>query len=262
MAAKKKSAGKNQPKARAELPKMSPADVRPPPIPVYHLLGEARALDKIAHKYGKELRRVGIASSLLASLSERTDLLSHLQGELALVRKSRRSKQEIAQEADAIELRRDMIADGRYALRDDADAQATLDHVQEGEGLDDLVQDLRDMAAFHTQHKAVLSKIGVKAEARAKAARALAEALGETLAGRRTGDVEEKTALDLRNRASTSLVGAMREIRAAGIYALRKDPDLVGRFRGTYFAKHRAGKKPAPAKAVPANGQPSTGNAS
>jgi hypothetical protein len=56
----------------------------------------------------------------------------------------KRSAAEVALELQALELRADMVADGRFALRSDADAQAILDRIQEGEGLDDLIQDPPD----------------------------------------------------------------------------------------------------------------------
>lgn len=228
--------------------------VSPPQIPVYHLLGEARALEKVVAKHAAELRRVGVESALIQSVGARADLLSDAQGELALVGKSKRTKAERLLEQTSIELRRDMIADGRYALRDDADAQATLTHVQEGEGLDDLVQDLRDMSGFHRRYASALAKVGVDAAAKSKKATELAGALGDSLAGRRTSDAEERSAFDLRNRAATYLTLAMRELRDAGAYAFRATPEIAARFRGTYVALHRGRKKTAPAP------QPSAGN--
>ncbi len=259
--AKKNSTGKGADAHRKAILALPAASVSPPQIPVYHLLGEARALEKVATKYAAELRRVGVDKPLIESVAARSDALSNAQGELALVRKSKRTKTELQLEQASIELRRDMIADGRYALRDDADAQATLTHVQEGEGLDDLVQDLRDMSGFHRQYASALAKVGVNAAAKAKKATELAGALSDALAGRRTGGVDERAAIDLRNRAATYLTTAMREIREAGAYAFRATPEIASRFRGTYVAHHRPRKKsPAPTtKPAAGNGQATAG---
>ena len=139
--------------------------------------------------------------------------------------------------------------DGRFALRANPDAQAALDHIQEGTGLDDLVQDLRDLIAFLTRYKAALTAIGAKPDAKKAQAAKLADALGDNVASRRTGDRNESAALDMRDRAATYLLEAMREIRAAGTYAFRKRPEICARFRGTYDVTKRARAKSKRTKA-------------
>jgi hypothetical protein len=224
-------------------------DVSPPPIPAANLIAEGHALAKVATKYAEALRKVGLDAKLARSLADRAELLASAQSDLAITRANRRTKREVALEAEAIAARRDMVADGRYALRNDAEAQAALDRVQEGEGLDDLIQDLRDLATFHRTHARALAKIGVKGAGKATRAEELAAELSAAVSARRAGNEEESAALDLRNRAATYLVLAMREVREAGAYAFRSKPDVAARFRGAYAAQHRS-------RSTKPNGQP------
>ena len=52
-------------------------------------------------------------------------------------------------------------------------ARKPPDHIQEGEGLDDLVQDLRDVTTFARRYKTELSKVA-KPEEKAKRATSIA----------------------------------------------------------------------------------------
>ncbi|AKU96870.1 hypothetical protein AKJ09_03534 [Labilithrix luteola] len=218
--------------------------VKTPPIPVEHLVSEGHALARVANKYEKELRRVGVDAKLIASIETRATALAEAQSELALARGRKRTASEIEVEQRGIALRSEMVADGRFALRDDEDAQASLNRIQEGEGLDDLVQDLRDLSAFAKKYEKALAKIGVKVDRKVKDAQKLAASLEEQVVGRRVGDVDEHSAVELRDRAATYLLEAVREIRAAGAYVFRTAPEIAARFRGAYDAQRRAHRTP------------------
>jgi hypothetical protein len=241
--AKKKTSSKGPKSAldrlRAELAKIE--SPQPPPIPVDRLVGEAKLLAKAAEKRLAGLKKVGLDAKLVSGLEDRASALADAQAELTLARGAKRTKAEVALERDAIALRSQMVADGRYALRDDEDAQAALDAIQEGEGLDDLVQDLRALATFQTEHAAALSKIGVKAKGNAASANKVADGLEALVLARRSGDDQASAeARDLRDRAATHLFHAMSEVRAAGTYAFRDDPAAVQKFRSAYRATKRA----------------------
>jgi len=123
----------------------------------------------------------------------------------------------------------------RKALRathhQDPDAQAVLDRIQEGIGLDDLIQDLRALAVFFRQNVPALERIGAKPDSKRQQAEKTAGELEGLLAGRRAGDRDEAAAIDLRNRAAVHLQDAVAEIRATGAYVFRRQPRKAVKFR-------------------------------
>ena len=62
-----------------------------------------------------------------------------------------------------------------------------------------------------------------------------------------SGHDEESVALGLRNRAASYLWDCMSEIRAAGVFAFRNEPEVLPLFRSAYRAKHRGARGAAPA---------------
>ncbi len=254
-----KSARSPLDRLRAELLKI--AEPTAPSIPVDRLVAEAKLLARAADKRLPALKKVGLDPKLVASLEERAAALSEAQSALTLQRGAQRTKAEIALEKDAVALRSQMVADGRYALRDDDDAQGVLDAIQEGEGLDDLVQDLRELSSFAAANKAALAKVGVKANENAARATKLAAGLETLVLARRDGDnAESHDARDLRDRAATHLAHAVSEIRAAGTYAFRTDESAAQKFRSAYAA-HRRARARGRAKTVTngAGGKPAKG---
>lgn len=229
---------------RGELQAIAAGEVKPPPIPADRLFGEAAALADTAARHADELASAGLDRALVKGLAVRAQAFSEAQAHLLNVRGLKRSEAEVALEERGVELRADLVAAGRFALRDNADAQKVLDLVQEGEGLDDLVQDLKTLAVFVDKHRDALARIGVEPPAAAARARKIASELGAHLAGRRAVDGDEAAALDMRNRASTYLWAAMVEVRAAGAYVFRKDPRVLARFRSAYNAQHRPKRRP------------------
>jgi hypothetical protein len=204
------------------------------------LVGEALALSVTARRYAARLNCAGCPAALIDGLGPRAHALAEAQAELSALRGRKRSEAEVALEAVATELRGEMIADGRFALRNDPGAQKILDDIQEGEGLEALIQDLKDVAAFSEKYADTLHKIRIDPVAKAARARKIAGELGDYVAARRSGDTEEAAALDLRNRAATHLLVAVNEVRATGDYVFRKSPRIVVRFRSDRSAERRA----------------------
>lgn len=158
-----------------------------------------------------------------------------------------------------MELRADLIADGRFALRSDVEAQAVLDRIQEGDGLDDLIQDLRALSAFARQHEDALARIGAQPDVRTKLAEKIATELEQHLAGRRAGDRDEEAALDFRNRAATHLAEVMREIRATGAYVFRELREQILRGEPPTFPKADGPDgKATPIPQMPKQGTPAS----
>ncbi len=229
---------------RAELEAIDAGEVKPPPIPADRLVGEGLALAETAARYEDELAAVGVGRALVGGLAARAQALAEAQARLLNLRGLKRSEAEVALEERAVELRADLVAAGRFALRGDANAQKVLDLVQEGEGLDDLVQDLKTLAAFADKHRDALARVGLEPAVAGARARKLAAELEGHVAARRAVDGDEVSALELRDRAATHLWAAMAEVRAAGAYAFRKNPRALARFRSAYNAQHRAKRRP------------------
>jgi hypothetical protein len=220
--------------------------VKPPSIPVDRLLGEARALAKVASAQATALAKVGVGKSVVASLTPRIDALADAQTSLVMSRGKSRTKEEIAFEKEATELRSDMVADGRFALRDNPDAQSALDAIQEGDGLDDLVQDLKDLGGFFTKYASALGKVASDHAKKKARATVLAKSLESLVTDRRASDAQGTVEKDLRDRCATLLEETMSEVRSAGVYAFRKNPETQVKFRSSYTARKRQKKTTAP----------------
>lgn len=134
-----------------------------------------------------------------------------------------------------------MPSAGRVATRNDDLAQSSLDRISEGSGFDDLVQDLKELHAFAGKYHDQLVAIKIDVDALTQRALVLAGKFEQHLAHRRATTDAERAATDLRNRAATHLYEAMAEIRAAGAFAFRNDPNIRPLFRSAYRRLHRGG---------------------
>ncbi|MEO7111809.1 MAG: hypothetical protein ABI183_15310 [Polyangiaceae bacterium] len=258
---KKKSAAASRTTADAVLAQakaLAAADVRVPSIPVDRLIGEARALEKVATAQANVLVQVGVEKSLIAALGPRAAALTEAQATLVVARGKVRTKPEIALEKEGVSLRSDMVADGRYALRSDDNAQATLNYIQEGEGLDDLVQDLKDLTAFFTKYERELGRVVSDRTKKRTRASQVAASLEAMVAERRAADAQGGAEKDLRDRYATLLEQAMSEVRAAGVYVFRKQPDVQAKFRSSYTAAKRTKRGKSAPTTTPATSAAAT----
>jgi hypothetical protein len=222
------------------LAKISSDEVAAPHIPVDRLIGEAKALAKVATTYLDALLKVGIARALVTTLEDRANALAEAQSEFISGRGASRGDEENALEAKGYKLRSDMVADLRYAARADHDVQSQLDMINEGDGHDDLVQDLRDLSVLFGKHAKELKKASVDAKGKGADAKKIAASLEKLTSTRRAGKPTDGAAKDLRDRAATYLEHALSEIRAAGVYAFRDKPAMQAKFRSPYAAAQRA----------------------
>ena len=219
-----------------------PADeVHEPPYPPDSLVGEGNALYNVAVRYRTQLNEVGVENEVIDDLPLRSQAVAGAQAARVMVPDTKRSAAEREAETNAVELRSDIYAAGRYATRKNAEAQSTLDKVSEGTDHDDLVQDLRDLGLFCTTYSDELKAIKFDPDAKRKEALALAAKFEGYLAERRGATELERQATDLRNRAVTHLWEAISTIRAAGSYRFRRDPTVLPLFRSSYRRRHRNG---------------------
>lgn len=238
--AKRVVAGESQLEALMdELLALKSEEVAPPVIPVHQLVAEALSLSRDATRHRDILEEKGCPPELIDALAVRGPALSESQSSLVNFRKRSRTKEDIALELLARELRGDMVADGRHATRGDTNAAKTLDEIMEGEGVADTVQDLRSLVPFFKKYRAQLTRIGVAVEDKMEHATDVANDLEASALSRTDAELERK-AIDLRDRAASHLYAAMKEVRETGQYAFRKDPKLAELFRSEYVARKEA----------------------
>lgn len=186
--------------------------------------------------------------------------IDHLKGRIDLVEstekawnaarfaKAERKLGDARKEGEAV--RADIMRAARFVTRHDADAQDELDHIDEGEGLADLVADLADLASFVEARAELFANLpGFDAGAAAEARRLAAE----LTAG--VDNEEAAAALDARNRALVLLEAAVAEIRAAAAFVFRNKPAKAAEFASRYHAERmirRRAKAPKPAPKPPA----------
>ncbi|HEU4407328.1 MAG TPA: hypothetical protein VFS43_18820 [Polyangiaceae bacterium] len=226
---------------RALLDRLPPDQVKAPRVPVSRLAAEALALSATAESLRERLLTKRLEPEHLDHLPVLARALTMAQAELDAARGPRRTEAELALEAQAVELRAEMMTAGRFALRGDANAQGTLDRVQDGRGLDDLAMDLTTLAVFFERHARELAKVGAEPGALAGRARELAATLVREVARRRAEPGGPSSEVkEVRDRIASLLVETMAEVRAAGAFAFRKEPRVLAKFHSAYnVAKRR-----------------------
>ncbi|MBL9009458.1 MAG: hypothetical protein JNJ46_34705 [Myxococcales bacterium] len=225
--------------ALKKLPKL---DIVAPNIPVERLVAEGVELASVAWRDLRKLETAGLDHRIVVELGKRAQALSEAQAELVALRSRGRSSEEEDLLAEATELRSEALAAGRLALRNDPIALSKLDDVAEGEGLDDLLQDLQDLAALLRSYARAYSQVGLKPSELANWSETLRLRLSKYIAERRAGDADLAAAKDLRDRAATYLSDAVALTRLTGAYVFRKDPRKLLNYRSGYNAERRARK--------------------
>jgi hypothetical protein len=213
---------------------IDPQRVAPPPVLVDRLMAEALALVTVAERFARKLKESGLDRSEIATLELRTRALGEAHLRLELARATTRPSSELDIERDARIARADLMAATRFALRNDAEAMASLVGVQEGEDARTLVTDLRALAKLVERRASAFEKIGFKAQKRIGEAHAMASDLEAVRAYERALHPDEIAARETRDRATVLLLESMRLVRAAGEYAFRAKPRILVRFRAAY----------------------------
>lgn len=232
----KAAAGSKHAGVREALENLPPsAEKARPSAPIRALLSDAREVLAIARRSGTKLVRAGLDRRFLEELPHRIELLDRAQK--AWERQRTRTEPASLQRAreDAAQLKTDMLAAGRFLLRNDAKAQRQLDQIAAGEGLEDLIEDLRALAVFWTQHEDTIAKSDLGDDV-VERAQAMASRL--TLMNRGAKDRQHDEAHVHRNRALALLDEAVHEVRAAGRYVFRDAPERLALFR--YEFRHVA----------------------
>jgi hypothetical protein len=120
----------------------------------------------------------------------------------------------------AFVLRNQLVADFRYAFRNDTDLLKSVALIAEGSSNADMIQDLADLAALGNKNPTLLASINFPNRSLGYAA-SLSTSLAVVLAEANGDKNSENATLFFRNKAYTHLKTAVDEIKACGKYAFR-----------------------------------------
>ena len=227
--------------------------LRSPNIPMASALQEASDLVELCRRSDVHdaMVAVGLSGDFAADLQQRDDAARQAQSIWVSVRDQTKSGTLIELEARATALRSELMAAGRYNLRADPEAQATLSSIRGGETVADLVQDLFDLAAvYEGRFDAFAADQSFDAPARVAEARAVAQELSQSVSDERH-DPQPAGTREMRDRAFTYLDDLVSQIREAGRYVFRRQPEIARHFTSRYRRRQRrageAGEPPTEA---------------
>ena len=213
--------------------------VKEPNMPVDNFVQEADNLYLWLQPDLAVLAAKGITQLKIDELPVRAGALREAQS--LWIRESRSQDVWNKQSPAAYELRDDLIADLRYAFRNEPSLLARVDEIDTGDGHEDMIQDLNDLSVLGEAHTELLSAIGVDLS-KLEIAANLSDVMGQLLAEvneTRTGGNDAKY---LRDQAYTYLKQLVDEIRECGKYAFRKDEKRVQGYYSSYWRKKNSTK--------------------
>lgn len=231
---------------RATLLALPAEDVVEPSIPVANLVQEAHTLSAFINAEARaQLLAVGASSAALESLPLAENALREAQSQWTIERDRNKAEAQKQREVSAALLRTDLVAGCRWNLRADNQAQATLDAIQENEGVPDLIQDLSDLAVLIDKHVATFANDSTfDPVTEAERARSAASELRAGMSTEALTTTQAK-AKDLRDRAYTFLTDLLSDIRQAGRYAFRRNPAATAQFQSAYRKTRRKAQSDA-----------------
>jgi len=221
---------------------LPPTAVVPPSTPMAVALQEAHDLHAAIQTADTRdrLLHVGVPASVLDALPVAVAATRQAQSQWVVERDRGKRHAQRERERAGAELRAELVAACRWSLRRQPAALAVVEAIVRGEGTPDLVQELSDLAALIRAHAAAFDHDATfDAPAQAEAARSAA---AEIAAGRSDAHAQRdrKAAKDLRDRAHVHMAALVAEIREAGRYAFRKEPQRLVAFGSTYLRKVKA----------------------
>lgn len=225
-------------KKLATLKAIPTENIKIPNIPIDTYLQEAENLYLWVQEDKKALLAINLDwQQYVEDITVRTATLRHAQS-LWIRRKTGQEKSQLAWREKlpiAYALRNDLLADYRYAYKDNTAILLALKDIAKGKRYSDLIQDLNDLSVLGASNLLELQAINfdisvldTAQQLSATMAKLLAKVTSSTM-------YENSMVLQLRNRAYTHLKEAVDQIRNAGKYVFRKDSD---RYKG-YISNYR-----------------------
>ena len=231
----------DDPTSDAALLALEPSYAAAPDMPVAVIRAELAVLAGLARSHAEALSRIGVPPRTAGVLETFAERLGTLEAAWRTARNGpplSDAELTLLLEAEALDAK--LLAGGRWACRDDDDAQQELSRIADGSGLLDTVLDLRDHVGFWATHAIALARTDIT-RADLDRASALADAL-EPAALNEDDDAEAGRALELRNRCFWAADDAAKLVRDGGRYAFRLEPELASKFHSRFLTS--AGPRP------------------
>ena len=222
----------------AEIMAIPSVDVTEPGMPVNVALQEAENLCKWSLDDAEVLKAVGITKAMINDLSVRAGACREAQ---SIWNKDYRSQQEAqkewAEQAPlAFELRDDLLASMRFAYRNDDVLLNRVKAISEGNSNADMIQDLNDIAVLGRENTAPLTAISFDL-AQLDVAATRADELADLLAEANGDKADPNESKLIRDKAYLYMKTLVDEIREAGKYVFRKDPNRLKGYSSEYWRK-------------------------
>ncbi len=227
------------------------ARLQDPVIPAKTFAVEAKRALEHANKHKKRLSALpdfdGAVFSVLSAAIPRFELAHRKWDQERNKVASGSGRTSLRKEGE--QLRADIIASDRFLFRKAPEGLLELDRIQQGDGVDDLITDLRDLVVFRNDHKARWAQdVKLEKDAFDRIAE-IADAL--------EGQVDSERALEAReerNMLAALISTALKEVRDGAAYLFRDDGKRLKPFKSEYqAARRREARKAAKKKAAASN---------
>jgi len=226
---------------KPKLETMEPGAVDSPAMPIAMGLQEANDLATVCAKaeVRAKLQTVGLQVARLDELPNVVDATRAAQSEWVVVRDRSKKDAQRELEEQATVQRSEMMDACRWNLRNDRVGLAVVAAIAEGDGIEDKIQDLRDLAKL-VEGRLPTFAADTTFDAPNAVTRAISLA-NDTATGLSRGRLtdEQSRAKDLRDRAYTYLANLVSDVREAGRYAYRDDRAMGARFASAYLRRKR-----------------------
>nr|WP_321353767.1 hypothetical protein [uncultured Draconibacterium sp.] len=228
----------------AEIEAIPNEEVKEPGMPVDVALQEAENLYHWSLDDAEELAVVGIIRTQIEDLPVRAGACREAQ---SIWNKDFRSQQE-AQEEWAVqaplayEFHDDLLASMRFAYRKNDALLSRVSAIADGGGHADMIQDLNDIAVLGRENPDPLTAIGFDLTQLQRAAE-LADTLADLLAEANGDKADPNESKIIRDKAYIHMKELVDEIREAGKYVFRKNPNRLKGYSSDYWRKQNRKKK-------------------
>lgn len=214
-----------------------PAETRrmEPTLPVDVAVLEAYRLAKAAEKLRAKLIKLpGFDAGHIDNLPALIDGLEESERNWARLRLAKKGKGRGEARKEAEALRKAVLGAGRYLFRKNPKALKELERIAEGEGLADLLADLKDIPLFMTANPREWAlDITLPKDAKARC----------TVLGKQLEEVEDDeealAAFEARNQRFVLLDQSVTEVREAARYLLGDDRKRLAPFLSRYEADRK-----------------------
>lgn len=222
----------------AEIQAIPNEGVKDPGMPVDIALQEAENLYHWSLDDAEKLKVVGITKAMINDLPVRAGACREAQ---SIWNKDFRSQQEAQEEwaeksPQAYEFHDDLLASMRFAYRNIDALLSRVRAIADGGGHADMIQDLNDIAVLGRENPDPLTAIGFDL-AQLEAAAALADSLADLLAEANGDKADQNESKIIRDKAYIHMKELVDEIREAGKYVFRKNPNRVKGYSSDYWRK-------------------------